>query len=329
MNLIDLLPWSFRGLNPFLNTYGDRYLFRKIIKTRPIVTNPDAETEVHSAVPHRYVYAYLVAIKSLLQYYADLSIVVHDDGSLNQADKDLISQHLPHCRIIERTQANKDFDSLNNPFLSKVRNSYTSYIKLFDTSYSSQSKRVIIVDTDTLFLKRPDQIIEWATKGGKPWYHLAPKGKMKIKEKVTTSSDSKTSSDADTEKDHIQTLIMKNLDDINATLNANYSIEQGFCSGFIGYDSTAIELDELDKLFSLLYEKFGDKIFKWGSEQTTHGLLLCSKGAEALPIDDYFVFTQMNADRAKDGTFVHFVGENRFHRLIYPKLANKIINGLP
>lgn len=149
MNLINLLPWSFRGLNPFLNTYGDRYLFRKITKTQPIATNPNADnpnadTEVHSAVPHRYVYAYLVAIKSLLQYYADLSIVVHDDGSLNQADKDLISHHLPHCRIIERTQANKDFDSLNKPFLSKVRNSYTSYIKLFDTSYSSKSKRVII-----------------------------------------------------------------------------------------------------------------------------------------------------------------------------------------
>ncbi len=328
MKLLNLLPWSFRGLNPFLNTYGDRLLFRKITATRPITTNPNADTEVHSAVPHRYVYAYLIALKSLLQYHADLSVVVHDDGSLTSADKKLIECHLPHCRIITRADADSAFDELDNPFLSKVRNSYTSYIKLFDTSFSSRSKRVIIIDTDTLFLKRPDAIIDWIVNGGKPWYHLAPKGKMKLKESAKPNNSASSTAPAEPQKDHIQTLIMKNLDGINATLNKNYSIEQGFCSGFIGYDSKAIELEELNELFSLLYKDFGDKIFKWGSEQTTHGLLLCSKGAEALPIGEYFVFTQLNANQAKDATFVHFVGENRFHRFIYPELANKIIKSL-
>lgn len=329
MNFLNILPWSFRGLNPFLNTYGDRFLFRKITSTPPITTNPNADTEVHSAVPHRYVYAYLVALKSLLRYHADLSVVVHDDGSLSAADKTLIAFHLPHCRIITRTDADSEFEKLNNPFLSKVRNSYTSYIKLFDTSYSSRSKRVIIIDTDTIFLKRPDAIIDWIVNGGQPWYHLAPKGKMKLENSPKPNSEASATKPVEPQKDHIQTLIMKNLDSINATLNKNYSIEQGFCSGFIGYDSTAIELEELNELFSLLYKKFGDKIFKWGSEQTTHGLLLCSKGAEALPIEEYFVFTQFNADQAKDATFVHFVGENRFHRFIYPKLAKKVIKELP
>ena len=325
MNPINLLPWSFRGLNPFLNTYGDKFLFGKIAQTKPITTNPQAKTEVHSAVPHRYVYAYLVAIKSLLQYHADLSIVVHDDGSLNQADKALLAYHLPGCRVIDRASADAAFDKLDNTFLSKVRNSYTSYIKLFDTSYSSQSERVIIIDTDTLFLKRPDAIINWIENGGKPWYHIAPKGGMKQKDSAAPKNKPASANETSEEKDHIQTLIMKNLDNINATLNKNYHIEQGFCSGFIGYDSDTIKLDELNSLFTLLYDKFNDKIFKWGTEQTTHGLLLCSKGAEALPIDDYFVFTQKNADLAKDATFVHFVGENRFHRLIYPRLAKKIM----
>ncbi|MEZ0123225.1 MAG: hypothetical protein AB9Q17_13470 [Candidatus Reddybacter sp.] len=328
MNPINLLPWSFRGLNPFLNTYGDKFLFGKVAKTKPITTNPDAKTEVHSAVPHRYIYAYLVAIKSLLQYHVDLSIVVHDDGSLKQADKDLLAFHLPGCRVIDRLSADAAFEKLNNPFLSKVRNSYTSYIKLFDTTYSSKSERVIIIDTDTLFLKRPGAIIDWIENGGKPWYHLAPKGKMKGKDKAPKNSNNASNDKPASEKDHIQTLIMKNLDDINATLNKNYQIEQGFCSGFIGYDSSTIEMDELNELFSLLYKKFDDKIFKWGSEQTTHGLLLCSKGAEALPLEDYFVFTQRNADLAKDATFVHFVGENRFHRLIYPRLANTFIKSI-
>jgi len=328
MNPINLLPWSFRGLNPFLNTYGDKFLFGKIAKTKPITTNPDAKTEVHSVIPHRYIYAYLVAIKSLLQYHADLSVVVHDDGSLTKADKALLAFHLPGCKVIDRLDADAAFDSLNNPFLSKVRNSYTSYIKLFDTIHSCKSERIIVIDSDTLFLKRPDAIIDWIENGGKPWYHTAPLGGMKRKELTKQKSQPSTGKQAAQEKDHIQTLIMKNIDNINITLEKNYNIEQGFCAGFIGYDSTTIKLDELNELFLLLHKKFDDKIFKWGAEQTVHGLALGAKGAEALPIDDYFVFTQKNADLAKDATFVHFVGENRFHRLIYPRLAKSLIQSL-
>lgn len=323
MSLTNLIPWSLSGLSPFLNTYGDKFLFGKVGKTSPIKTNPNADTSLHSAVPHRYVFAYLVAVKSLLQYYSDFSVFVHDDGSLTQTDKNLIKRHLPDVHIIDRQEANKKFEeTVNNPFLSKVRSSYTSYIKLFDTTLYNKSKRIIILDTDTLFLKRPDHIIEWAINGGKPWFHMAPRKSMKIVKKKEVAKNSGF------EKTHIQTLIVENIDEINTTLQQNYSIEQGFCSGFIGYNSDTINFDELNKLFSLLYEKFNNKIFEWGAEQTTHGLLLCSRGATALPTDKYFVFTQNNSDLADTATFLHFVGENRFYKMIYPRLAAHITEGL-
>lgn len=319
MKLSNLIPWRFRGINPFLNTYGDKFLFGRITRTAPIETNPQSKVEIHSAVPHRYLYAYLVAIKSLLKYYDDLSIVVHDDGSLYESDKALIKLHLPGCKIIDRAVADAEFEKLNNPFLSKVRSSYTSYLKLFDTTLFSQAERVIILDTDTLFIKEPTAVIDWIKNGGKPWYHMAPQSKMKVHKELGIANYS------DLQKVHIQTLIIKDLDAINSTLNTNYSIQQGFCSGFIGYDASTIKFTELEKLFKLLFEKFGDKIFLWGAEQTTHGLILGSRGAVPLPIEDYFVFTQNNADLAKNATFLHFVGENRFYKLIYPKLAKSII----
>ncbi|MBN1378514.1 MAG: hypothetical protein JXA04_04705 [Gammaproteobacteria bacterium] len=322
MNLTKFIPWRFRGLNPFLNTYGDKFLFGKISKTLPIETNPDAKTEIHSAVPHRYLYAYLLAIKSLLYYHSDLSIVVHDDGSLLDDDKRMIKFHLPHCKVIDRATADAEFDKLNNPFLSQVRSSYTSYLKLFDSTLFNQSERIIILDTDTLFLKEPSAIIDWIENGGKPWYHMAPKGKMKVNKEMTIANYAKL------QNVHIQTLIMDNLDEINDTLHQNYFINQGFCSGFIGYESKTIDFSELERLFKLLYEKFGDKIFRWGAEQTTHGLLLCSKGAIPLPLEDYFVFTQANAHLAHNATFLHFVGENRFHKLIYPRLAHSVMKNI-
>ena len=317
------IPWSLRSKDQFLNSYGDAFLFRGVRKTPSIETNPHADTGLHSAVPHRYVHAYLLAAKSFLQYHADIAVFVHDDGSLHDDDKALIRKHLPGVRIIDRTEANERFErQIADPFLSKVRGSYTSYLKLFDPTLFSERKRIIIVDTDTLFLRRPDAIIDWAKNGGTAWYHLAPRGRMK-KTDPTKAEVSKNPGNM-----HIQALIMNGLDEINAELDTGYRIEQGFCSGFIGYDTGTIQYDKLKRLFELLYSRYGDRIFRWGAEQTVHGLNLCGAGAQALPLDDYFVFTQFNADTADRGTFVHFVGENRFFQMRYPAMAKTIVRQL-
>ena len=316
------IPWSLRGVGPFLNTYGDAFLFRRILKSAPITVNPDAHTAIHSAVPHRYLLAYLFAIKSFLRFHNDVAVIVHDDGSLKTADYELIKSHIPGAEIISRQLADKTFlEQYPDPFLAKVRTSYTSYLKLFDPTLFSKGKKIIILDTDTLFLKRPDAIIDWCINGGLPWFHRSPVGKWQPKKKTITEHSRLQST-------HIQTLIMDSLDETNKTLNKNYTLEQGFCSGFIGYAADTIDFNELKVLFELLYEKFGDRIFRWGAEQTTHGLILCGLGAKGLPVEDYFVFTLANANIAKDGTFVHFVGENRFHKLIYPKLAKLVLNNL-
>ncbi len=317
-----LIPWSFRGVGPFLNTYGDALLFGKIKKSPPIPVNPNAPTAFHSAVPHKYLYAYLFAIKSFLRFYSDIAVVVHDDGSLEETDMNLIRKHLPGVKIITRQFADETFNKqVNDPFLSKVRSSYTSYIKLFDCTLFSEGKRIVILDTDTLFLKYPDRVIDWCKVGGDPWFHRSPKGQWKTKSKIIADQ-------TQNQGKHIQTLITESLSEINENLSRNYKYERGFCSGFIGYEADAIKYDELKQLFELLFEKFGDKIFKWGAEQTVHGLVLCGQGAVDLPVEDYFVHTRNNSDEAHKGTFVHFVGENRFYRRVYPKLTSQLAKEL-
>ena len=96
----------------------------------------------------------------------------------------------------------------------------------------------------------------------------------------------------------------------------------------IGYNASDINYGELKTLLENLHSKFSEKIFKWGAEQTIHGLILCGNNAEALPIGDYFVFTQHNATNVDKATFVHFVGENRFYKMHYPRLAKETINDL-
>jgi len=316
------IPWSLRGLNPFLSAYGDSVLFRGIRRTPRLQSNPSSDTGIHSAVPHRYLLAYLVAIKSFLHHHADITVFVHDDGSLTDEDKGLIRSHIDGVRIIDRPVADRRFDEqIKDAFLAKVRGSYTSYLKLFDPTLVSDKRRIIIVDTDTLFLKRPSAVIEWASKGGLPWYHRVHQGKMKISENTLSYL-------TQLQDVHIQALITRDLDDINEKLNRHYRFMPGFNSGFIGYDNGTVNFLELGELFQLLYARFSDRIFRWGAEQTTHGLVLGSRDAQALPVEDYFVYTQRNADLAPAATFVHFIGENRFYRMQYPRLANRVIHEL-
>jgi hypothetical protein len=273
-------------------------------------------------VPHRYLLAYLVAIKSFLHHHADITVFVHDDGSLTNEDKDLIRSHIEGVRILDREVADRRFeDQVKDPFLVKVRSSYTSYLKLFDPTLVSDKRRIIIVDTDTLFLKRPSAVIEWACRGGLPWYHRVHQGKMRISENTLSSL-------AQLQDVHIQALITRDLDDINEKLKQHYRFMPGFNSGFIGYDNGTVKFSELGDLFRDLYARFADRIFRWGAEQTAHGLVLGSQGAQALPVEDYFVYTQRNADLAPEATFIHFIGENRFYRMQYPRLANQIVREL-
>jgi hypothetical protein len=317
----ELLPWSLRGVGPFLNTYGDRLFFSNIKRTRPFTTNPDADTSVHSIVGHKYVYAYLVAIKSYLRFHSDVAAYIHDDGTLVDEDKQLIGNHIINVTILNRNEMRVRFaQAMNDPFLLRVRDSYTSYLKLFDPTFIVNGKRIMLLDTDTLFINRPDEIIDWAKSGGIPWYHMAPRGNMK---KGRAAKSAKNAADQ-----HIQTLIMAQLDDINNALNTCYKVVQGFCAGFVGYDVGTVDFDELKVLLEELYKRFGDRIFKWGAEQTIHGMILCCKGAVSLPLEEYFVFTQHNADQADSAKFVHFVGETRFYKMYYPRIASKIVSEL-
>jgi hypothetical protein len=108
----------------------------------------------------------------------------------------------------------------------------------------------------------------------------------------------------------------------------NVRFDPGFNSGFIGYERGTIDFAELKRLLGHLYGLFGDRIFRWGAEQTMHGLIMCGKGAMPLPSPEYMVFTDLGSARARDATFVHFIGEYRYHRLIYPRLASRVIRAL-
>ena len=61
-------------------TYNRVLLVILIPKTRAVSCVLHGRPEIHSLVCHRGAYNYILAIKSFLRFYNDVTVVVHDDG---------------------------------------------------------------------------------------------------------------------------------------------------------------------------------------------------------------------------------------------------------
>lgn len=140
-----------------------------IFKTKPFFCNPEAQAEIHTLIGHKYLEMYLLAIKSLLRFYNDVAVIVHDDGSLSQEDKEILKTHVKGIRIIDFDFAdNKVNNILGIRRKSIVYRSNNIIAKLlFDYSLLSSSGKVISLDADILFLKYPIELIKWIKEDNK------------------------------------------------------------------------------------------------------------------------------------------------------------------
>lgn len=108
---------------------------------------------------------YLTAIKSFLRFFdgRQVAVVVHDDGSLTKRDKELLAQHVTGMRLIEKRQADEQIASYLHgfPLCREYRDKFVNIIQLFDFFLLSGSRKIILMDSDTLFFQKPFKIIDW------------------------------------------------------------------------------------------------------------------------------------------------------------------------
>src|SRR5674476_403875 len=113
-----LLRYLHKSYNRVLLAYN-RALQLILIPKTPIASCVlHGRPEVHSLVCHRHMYNYILAIKSFLRFYNDVTVIVHDDGSLTKKDKRTIRKHISNIHIIDRDYAdvklNKILDQYPN-----------------------------------------------------------------------------------------------------------------------------------------------------------------------------------------------------------------------
>lgn len=137
--------------------------FKPVNSTKPLRCDPASQTELHTLTCHDHVFMYITAIKSLLRFVPDLAVVVHDDGSLTTKDITTIEYHIVGIKVIRRSEADKIVGKLlaSCPKTASYRSEVINSLELTDHALLAGRARVIITNSDTLFLRRPDEIIQW------------------------------------------------------------------------------------------------------------------------------------------------------------------------
>ncbi len=88
--------------------------------------------------------------------------VFHEDGSLDDRDCQLLEKHFPGCKVIRYADsiehAKKEFSNHKN--ILKYREKLKLMLKLLDISKWSKGQRILFIDTDVLFFKKPDLLLD-------------------------------------------------------------------------------------------------------------------------------------------------------------------------
>lgn len=139
-----------------------------LANTRPIpARDPEAaDAELFLQVCRRDLRITPVAVKALLRFGPRLAVTFMDDGSLAEADREWVNAHVPNARWLDRQI---DHPAVNaalapRPLLDHLYRR-TTYItsKLLYPILTARCPRVVVLDTDTAFFRKPDLLLNWIT----------------------------------------------------------------------------------------------------------------------------------------------------------------------
>lgn len=132
------------------------------------------DVEIHSLICNKDTPLAINCIKSLISYeeFANYPIYLHDDGSLNDYDKEVLSKLSKNIFLIDRKTADRDIKPFLEGYpnclryrLGEKKDVYLWHkIKSFDYFFFSKSKKILGIDSDLLFINKPHELIGFIKK---------------------------------------------------------------------------------------------------------------------------------------------------------------------
>lgn len=147
-------------------------LRKRVALTAP---SPHANQNVtfspHCLTSHDHLLMAICSAKSLnLAAEEALPWVFHDDGSLTTEDKQLLRFHFPDCHLVERSKADEFFKQPHLRTLAAARQKHVLLLKLADLHVYARRDRILYVDSDILFFKKPDTLFQVLKSGNASYF---------------------------------------------------------------------------------------------------------------------------------------------------------------
>ena len=135
----------------------------RILDTQPIARTTDNSCEIHVLTSEKDWLNLIWTLKSFYHFSErHYALCIHDDGSLSTTQKTTLQSHFPLARIIDRPDANADIlgKLAAYPNCLEFRRTNLFAPRLFDFVEYLQSDRMLLIDSDVLFFRKPTVLID-------------------------------------------------------------------------------------------------------------------------------------------------------------------------
>ncbi len=145
-------------------------IWHLILRSKPLKQNDaDFDVEIISIVSHNDLILYLCMIKTFY-FFSNITpqTTVLDDGTLSKIDINILNHFIPFIKVVSSDTANiivaNKFNKNKYPSALFLRNNSIYLKKKIDIPLICSKPRLLILDSDLLFYRKPKEIMDWIKK---------------------------------------------------------------------------------------------------------------------------------------------------------------------
>jgi hypothetical protein len=135
----------------------------QILNSQPIAHTTDSTCEIHVFTCANDWLNLMWTLKTFYHYSKrQYALCIHDDGTLQETDRQTLRHHFPNARLIDRPSADTQVlaELQNYPRCLEFRKSNQLAPKVFDFASYLQSDRMLLLDSDILFFAEPIELLQ-------------------------------------------------------------------------------------------------------------------------------------------------------------------------
>jgi len=299
----------FYNLKDKLNRYRFFEACKQIFITPPVTATTNEPVAVLTQLQHKDVILFLIAIKTFAKQVPLSKVFIINDGSLNNDDFIILRKHIPIADFYDAKQ-----------FSEPLCPTGGCWERLLAIATFIDQFFIIQLDSDTLTLSPLDEVKDYIkTNTG---FVIGTWDKQEI-EPMNTCSELIQKNVNPTFNAHVQMLAEAHFSKLEDSQNLRYV--RG-CAGFSGFPKESFNKQFIIDFSQKMENEIGSKWRTWGSEQVMSNVVVANLDkADVLPHPKY---SDCNNMKLPNTCFIHFIGECRFTRSIYAKLAQNEIRKL-